>query len=825
MDDIRLAIRRLVKRPGATIASIVTLAVSIGAAAATWTLLSAVLLRPLPVQDADRLFLMGQRESSRAYNAFTYHYYSHFREAGVFERVVAQWTSAMSLLVATDGLPAPTPVTFVSHDYFDALGIDVRFGRGFTEADDQRGAPPVALLSDRYWRQAFDASPSVIGRALRVGGKPVTVVGVLDRGYRGLTLTSAPDMVFPFHVIKDLGSEHTNYFAEPVGPGLATSSPTAGVGIIGKLSPGVTPEQATERLNALGIPAAVLAGRPIPSGARLPQYVVTNINTAAIPEAARAGMAQFSKLLSATVGLLLLIGCGAVGMLLLVRTEARGDEFAMCLALGATRTRLAAGIAIEGALLALVGAAAALPVAVWLFAGARGFQLPGGVPIELLDLTLDARTVGLSAAAALLATLLISLIAGAFSFSANLSDALRSRSGATPRAGRRRTRAVLVAAQVAVALVLLAGAGLFARSLVEALHVNPGFDAARLLTTGVNLFQNNYSPERAGQFFDELDRRLGSNPAVALHSISVPMGGMGARGHLTIDGVPRAFPSTASYVAVDDRYFPTMGLTILRGRNFTADDRTTSPRVTIVSESFGRMIAAGGNPLGMRITMPHSRPPAPPDVMEVVGVVPDVITRVRVLEPLMMYFPASQHPAGPSRAITLRPTGDADAARREVAALIRQIDPAVTPAPILSMQDRLGQQMSAQRFGASVLGALGVIAVLLTVLGTYVLAESMAVLRMREMGIRAALGATRSQLATIVLAETGRLVGIGVVAGFLAAWLSRGMIESFLFRVQPFDATTLGLVASSILGLALLVSVRPALRAARVDLGAVLKEE
>src|SRR5690606_35170442 len=215
----------------------------------------------------------------------------------------------------------------------------------------------------------------------------------------------------------------------------------------------------------------------------------------------------------------------------------------------------------------------------------------------------------------------------------------------------------------------------------------------------------------------------------------------------------------------------------------------------------------------------------PPDVMEVVGVVPDVITSVRVLEPLMMYFPASQHPAGPSRAITFRPAGDADAARREVAALIRHIDPAVTPAPILSMEDRLGQQMGAQQFGASVLGALGVIAVLLTVLGTYVLAESMAVLRMREMGIRAALGATRSQLAAIVLAETGRLVGLGLAAGLFVAWLSRGLIESFLFRVEPLDPATLATVAGAILALALLVSVRPALRAAGVDLGMVLKEQ
>ncbi|HEY0873050.1 MAG TPA: ABC transporter permease [Vicinamibacterales bacterium] len=823
MDDVRLALRRLVKHRAATLASIVALAVSIGAAAATWALLSAVLVNPLPVRDADRLFVVGQRVSGPAYNAFTYHYFPHIRDAGIFEHVTAEWTSRMSLLVATDALPTPTPVSFVSHDYLDVLGIPVRLGRGFTVNDDRQGAGPVALLTDRYWRETFNASPDVLGRTLHVNGTPVTVIGVIDRGYRGLGLTSAPEILFPFHIIKDLGSEGTNYFAEPIGPGRAMSSPTAGVGIIVKLAAGITVHQASERLNALGVPPAVLAGRPAPP--RMPEYVLTNVNTAAIPEAARDGMAQFSKLLAATVGLLLLIGCGAVGMLLLVRTEARRDEFAMCLALGATRLRLAFGIVIEGALLALAGATAALPVAHWFFAGARSFDLPGGVPIALLDLAVDSRTVGITLAAALLATLSVSSIAGAFGLSANLSEALRSRSGATPRTGRRRTRAFLVSMQVAVALVLLAGAGLFARSLVAALTVNPGFDAARLLTTGVDLRRHKYSPERAEGFFAELDARLRGNPALAAYSFSIGMGGMTPAGRLTVDGLPRGFPSTVSYSAIDDRYFDTMGLAVLRGRSFNREDRSSSPRVAIVSESFGRMLADGGDPLGMRITMPFSRPPAPPDIMEVVGVVPDVITNVTVLEPLTMYFPLAQHPTGPGRALTLRASADPDAVRREMMAALRQIDPAVTPAPILTIEDRLGRQMSAQQFGASVLGALGLIAVLLTVLGTYVLAESMAVLRMREMGIRAALGATRRQLAAIVLAESGRLVGLGLAAGLFVAWLSRGLIESFLFRVEPLDPATLATVAGAILALALLVSVRPALRAAGVDLGMVLKEQ
>jgi putative ABC transport system permease protein len=824
MDDIRLAFRRLAKRPGATIASIVTLAFSIGAAAATWALVDAVLLRPLPVQDPDRLFIVEQLfPDGTKMGTLSYPYYPHIRDSGIFEAVIAEWAS-LSPLVVVDGAPTRTEVLFVSHDYLDGLGVHVPLGRNFSKDDDTRGASPVAILTDRYWRRTFDASPSVLGRTLTIAGKPVTVVGVAAPGFRGLNLARAPEIILPLHIIADIDSRPVNYFSEPVPPGRTMAAVGGGVGIVGKLARGTTPAEAAARLSALGIPAAVLSGRPWPAGTPLPQYPLTNIHAAAVPEAARGGMGRFSTLLGATVGLLLLIGCSTVGMLLLVRTEARRDEFAMCLALGATRWRLARGIGLEGGILAFAGAAAALPVALWLFAGTRAFQLPGRVEIERLDLSLDPRVVGFAIAAALLATLLITILASAFGFSANVSEALRARVGATPRTGRRRTRAALVATQVTVTLVLLAGAGLFARSLLAAVHVNPGVDARRLMTASLSPGQFGYTSDTAPSFFEDLQDRLRRNPAIASLSFSESRGGLLPNGTLVVDGQPSQFPSVVWTTAIDEHYLATLGLVVTDGRAFTKDDREGSPRIVMVSESFGRMIApGGGHPLGLRITLPGGQP----DVAEVVGVVPDMITNLEVLEPLTMYVPLAQHAtsAGATRTVTIRAASGTEAARRELMATIRQLSPATTPPPILTMNERLGRQMGPQQFGATVLGTLGVIAILLTVLGTYVLAESMAVLRMREMGIRAALGATRRQLASIVLAETGRLVGLGIAAGLLVAWLSRGMIESFLFRVEPFDAGTLGAVCALILTLALLVSVRPALRAARVDLGAVLKNE
>ncbi|MEX2660615.1 MAG: FtsX-like permease family protein, partial [Vicinamibacterales bacterium] len=602
----------------------------------------------------------------------------------------------------------------------------------------------------------------------------------------------------------------TNYLSERT----HQSSPTSGVTIVARLAAGTSPAQATARLAALAPPADErLRGT----------LAVSPVNVEALPQTSRAAVAQFSRLLAATVGLLLFIGCTTVGLLLLLRTEARREEFAMCLALGASRGRLARGVALEGFVLALCGATLALPVALWLFELVQAYQLPGGVTIELLDLSLDGAVLAAAGGAGVAAVLLISLIAGVFGFRADLADALRAKAGATPRAARRAARTALITAQVAVALFLLAGAGLFARSLTAALNLNAGLDPARLIPVSVALAPYGYTPERAAAFFDELQARLAANPSI--HSVSATVGRGGMGGAMPIDGVPRKFPTNVDFTAVDQHYFETLGTHVLSGRNFSADDRATSPFVGIVSESFGRLLADGGSPIGRRITMPYRIPPAPAPQVEIVGVVPDVIASVRVMEPLVLYLPMAQQYPIASRTFLARSAADANAARVQILQTIKQLDLAVTPAPMYTMQEQFGRQMSAQRFAATVLGALGSIAVLLTLLGAYVLADSMATMRMREMGIRAALGATRRQLGSIVLAETGRLIGIGIVAGLGLAWLAAGTIRAFLFQVQPLDPITLGGASALILVLTLAVSLRAALRVARVDLAQVLRHE
>jgi putative ABC transport system permease protein len=815
MGDARFAARRLTRQPAASLASVFTLACAIAAGAVTWSLLSALLLNPLPVEAPESLVAVGGRLQMRngGLSALRYGHvytvYNAVRESEAFERVAAG--GAMSLLVtdAAGAMPRPRTVYFATHDFFETLGVRIPRGRDFIEQDDRRGVPLAAIVSDRYWRHALEADPGVVGQALMISNQRATIIGVAPPRFRGLTLAEAPDIYLPLHTIGDVEHTYANPFADPAG-----TTPTAWVTIVARLRAHPPAEHAA-RLNSL------------PIGARRgTTFELTPVNIAAIPEAARGGMVQFTRLLAATVALLLLIGCLTVGMLLLVRTEARRSEFAMCLALGGSRASLTRGVMAEGFLLTLGGVVLAVPVASWLFSGLRAFQLPGGVDIELLELSPDRGTSLALAGVAMAALVLIAVVGGVFGLSASVSDVLRARAGSTPPVTRRRTRTALVGAQVAIALVLMAGAGLFLRSLVKALTVNAGFDAGRIVTGTLALAPYGYTPARAAQFFDELRDRLDQGPAIDAVSLMRRQGGMTPVGRITVNGVARQFPSLVAYTVVDERYFSTIGLSILEGRDFSRYDTATSPLVVIVSESYARALAGDDSPVGYRITETSARPGEPPGIAEVIGVVPDVITNVKATEPLVTYYSIAQRQPVAHGTIVMRARSDAGAVVREAVNTVRRMDPRLDPEPLMmSIQDQLGQQMGVQRLGSFVLGTLGSIAFLLTMLGAYVLAESMSAGRRREFGIRAALGARRAHLAALVLGETVQLVGVGLLAGLALAWVGATAIRAFLFRVDPLDSPTLAGVSAALLGVALIVSLKPAIDAARVDLVHTLRDE
>jgi predicted permease len=790
----------------------VTLAVAIGASAATWSLLSAVLLNPLPVREPDRLFVIGTRMNAgprgpQLFETHIYPFYPLIREASVFEGLAAGgvWSSSIEV----NGEVEPRSVFFASHDYFDTLGVSMSLGREFSSDEDRHGASIVAVLSDRFWRSEFGGDAGIVGRVVSIAGQPATIIGVTPRAFRGLKLTEAPALYVPLHAAGYFGRGTVNWFAEAD----TGYSPTAWVRIVGRLRPGSSVDQALAQLKAVD-------ERPL---------VLTSAAVSSLPEASRPEMIQFGRLLGGAVALLLLVGALSVGMLLLVRTEARRDEFAMCLAIGASRLRLAGGVALEGLLLALSGVVLALPVCILLYGGVRTFNLPGRVSLDLLDRSIDIPILAAAVGAGLAAASLIAVVAGVFSYSTRVADALRSRSGSTGRVRRRRARAALVIVQTAVAVVLVSGAGLFAKSLVQALRLNPGYETSQLVVGGIDLASHGYDAARADALYTSLETQLLRRPAIRNVAFSTFGSGMGATGRLRVDGVPRPVPSLTEFRLISERYFPTVGLRIVRGRNFSADDTRGAALVGIVSQSLGRFVGNGGDPVGHTIAEPFNAPGKPPTQIQIVGVVPDVIENVSRLEPLVLYQPISQGGAQLSRVINreivIRSTDRAEAAIEDARDVLQALDARVRLDRPQTIDDALLEQLAPQHFGMLVLAALGVLAVLLTILGTAVLAESMAVLRRREMGIRAALGATSYQLGALVVIETLLLVGAGLIVGLGMSWLAANTIESFLFQVRPLDPMTLLLVTGLILILTLAVTVRPAIRVARVDLARVLREQ
>lgn len=813
MPELRIAVRRLMRRRGASAASVITLACSIGAATLAWSLVSAVLIHPLPVAYADRLVVVGTGDDARhVRNTFSYRVLPLVRDASAFEQVVATWTPYERLTATHDGVSVRVTVAFASHNVFSTLGVGIPLGRGFAEQDDRRGAAPVAVITDRHWRRAFGADPSVIGRTMTLGDTPVTVIGVSAPGFDGVDLASSADLYLPFHTIADVGSPLTNYFAVDD----HVSSPTWGLRLIGRIREGDRVAQVLARLPALQVERS---GPPA-------RVVLTAINIAALPESARPAMARFSSLLLASVALLLLIGCGTVGMLLLVRTEARRGEFAVRLALGASVPRLVKGVAIEAAILAMAGALLAIPVLWWLNAVTGAFDLPGGVNVGRLGLELDRHVLvaWLCATAAALTVIMATASAAGFATGSARSPR-ESGLGARARSVPRRTRAILVAAQVAVALVLLAGATLFVKSLQAALALNPGVGMDRVLAAELSLASYGYDAAQANAFFDDLGRRIGAHPAVASVSFGADAGGMSPYGSLDVEGQPRRFATMVRFMTVDSRYLATMGTPVAAGRGFTEADAAGAPLAAVVSASFARQLAGGRGAIGQRITKPTRKPGGAPDVVTVVGIVPDVITNVGILEPLTMYFPITQGGAGTERAVFVRTIGDGDGVRQELIATLRSMDARIAVPPIHTLEERIARQMGPQRLGSAVLGILGGIALLLSMLGAYVAADSTATLRMHELCIRSALGATPGQLGALLLRDNGYLVGAGVLAGLALTWIAAGTIRAFLFEVQPLDPLTLVGVTSAVMVVTVAAALGPAWRAARLDLPRMLRHE
>jgi predicted permease len=798
LHDLRYALRLLGKSPGFTAAAIVTLALGIGANTAIYTLADATLLRPVKVADPDRLVVFSWSSSV-----------PDFREYQARDDVFSGTTAsggASRMSITVDGTSELAVGLFASGNLFDVLGVSPAHGRLLQQADDAPGAPTVAVLSHAYWQSRFGADPAAVGRLVSINGVAATIVGVAPAWFRGVSLFSSPAVYLPVSSSDQIRTGA--FFARAKA---LTNRGFVWLRVMGRLREGVAVGQAEAALGAQ------YQQQHPPSPGRSPEKLrLTPLSTTALGGDA-AAVRRFVMLLAGVVSLTLLIGCANIANLLLARAAARRREIGLRLALGASRSRIARQMLTESLVLASLGGAAATLVAYATLRLITVFQLPGGIPIAGLDLAIDrtalAATGALSIATGLLFGVTPALRAAGADLVASLRDASRFATG------RGRTRAGLVAIQVALSLVLLIGSGLFLRSLLNGVRTPLGFTPDSVVTASVNLALARYPDARAAAFYPAAVERVRALPGVtaaAWTSILPTVGEMMWSTEVEGYAPPPGEHATVHASHVGAEYFRTLGTRVTAGREFEAADAAGQP-IAVINETMARRYWSGRGPIGGRVKFFDRW-------LTVVGVVED--TKVAELDEApvpFVYLMFDQWLTGKQSIATdmahlFVRTGDGD---QQLVPLVREqllaLDAQLPLYFVRPFEEIVGNLVMPQRMGATLFGIFSVLALTLAAVGIYGVASYVAALRTREMGIRVALGAARADIRTLVLRQGLTPVWVGIAGGLLLAYWAGRAATTFLYGVSATDPLTFGAVVLLLAVIALGATYAPARRAAAVD--------
>jgi putative ABC transport system permease protein len=814
MSDLRYAVRMLAKSPGFTLAVAGLLALGIGANAAIFSALNALLLRPLPVRQPQQLIRLVQTVPRVGVtSSFLHEVYEALKlHAGTLSAVFgdAEWPVAMD-----DPKPAEqVRVHVVTPEFFDVLGVPALYGRTLTadDAKEDAGAPPT-VLSYGFWQRRFASDVHVVGRGITLRGHKFVVVGVMPRTFNGITADTAPDLRIPLRAFPLLRFEGA-FRAD----GIALE-------IAARLKPGVSLAQARAECSAIWRAAtedALRRAHDTPGNIRSDMsrgLQVESIERGVSVLRDRFGLAL--ELLAGSSGLLLLLMCSNVAGLLLARTAARREEIAVRLALGATRARLVRQMLAESALLAGLGAAGG-----WLVAALSMPLLVRALPpmrdrlTTQLALSLDVApdmhvllfTTGVSIATALLFGLAPALAASRVSLDGVLRGARSSRGG--------RLRPLLVVFQVALCTLLLAGAGLLVRSFQQLHGMNPGFDAAHVVTFTVYPGLSGYSQERCDKLRLALLDRVRTLPGVASAASAsrAVMRGSGVKSSIRPEGQPITdadFLNTSENT-VSPEYFDAMGMRILAGRGFQDSDRGAKPARVLVNQTFARQLFPGIDPVGRRLWN------GPWSLWEIVGVVSDAKYR-SLREPMTPTY----YNIGSDDVFVLivrtrmRPETIIQPVRRELAAL----DPALPFIEIHTLAEEVDASAASERLTATLASLFGLLAAVLAALGIYGLLSYAVAQRRREIGIRMAVGARPADIAQMIGRQSLAMVAVGVTAGLAAAWEAAPAIRSLLYGVPPADGVSLGAAAAFVLVVSAVATAIPAGRATRVEPASALRDE
>lgn len=801
--DVRYAIRMLAKSPAFTFVAVLTLALAIGANTAIFSVVDAILLRPLPYPHAEQLVrVFGTQPTLAEAPSSPANFLEWRTENQVFTRI-ATWVGQGFNLTGTDK-PERVIGARVSSDMFQLLGVQPALGRDFAAEEDRDGADRVVILSYEFWQHRFAGDPNAIRQTIKLSDQTYTIIGVMPRGFAFPSTRTQAWTPVAFNAA-ERATRDTNF-----------------VDVVARLKPGVSLEQAQANMNAV-------------AQSQAQRYPKTNfgvgVKVVSLQEYTVGNVRPMLVVLFGAVAFVLLIACANVANLLLARAAARHREMAIRGALGASRSRVVRLLLTESVLLAIVGGAIGLLVAVWsldLLVSLKPANLP-----RLAEINVN-RTVFLFTAAVSVLTGVLFGLAPAWQVSkSDLNEGLKeSGRGGTDAPRRHRMRALLVISEVALSIVLLIGAGLMIRSFARLLAVDPGFKPDHVLTAFVSLPVAKYSKhEEQVAFFDRLVERLHNLPDVSAVGVvsDIPLYGGSSTG-FDVDGRPPALPGQrpmTDYRIISPEYFAAMGMRLVKGRAFSAHDTEATPGVVIINETLAARYFAGEDPIGKRLALSG----APKDVREIVGVVADVRNygvdaevKPEVYVPLLQSAPG--YLAGVTSALTVvvRSTIDPTALSETLREQVQGLDKDQPVSAIKTMEWYLADSMAQRRFNMLLLGTFAGLALVLAAVGIYGVIAYNVTQRTHEMGIRIALGARGADILRLIFSNAMATTIIGIVIGLGAAFALTRLLQSLLYQITATDPVVFAAIPLLLLAVSAIATYLPARRAMKVNPITALRE-
>jgi putative ABC transport system permease protein len=799
--DLEYAARVLRLAPGFSSLAVAVLAIGIGASCAIFTLVDAALLRPLPFGHPDELVQVWEKAPGNDRNAVSPLNFLDWSEQNRVFASMAGISGSVHTMI-TDGIPERIHGQTVTLRFFDVLGVPPEAGRTFTAGDAKPGNRMI-LIGDAMWRARFGANPKLVGSTIVLDGESWTVIGVMPANFE-IWIPADFWTLFPIERRPELRAPHY-------------------LRVFARLKPGVAIDQARAAMNVIADNLA----RDYPGTNKGWGVTMLPLHDAIV----RDNLRTTSLVLAGVVGLVLLMACANVANLLLVRGAGRSREIAVRAALGGSQGRILGQLLTESGLLAILGGAAGIALA-WLVVGAAPKVLPAGTLPPGVRLVLDGRMVAFSALVTLSTGLLFGLVPAWQVARVSLTDALRA-GGRTATGGTGAFRSALAASEIAIAVMLATGGGLLLRTLMSLNRVDTGIRAEHVLTAQLSLSSTRYKKAASTlPLYQAVEREVTALPGVlsAAFSTTLPTQGWDIGMSAELVDRPAADPSQrrgVHYQMVSPRYFETLGIPLIKGRAFTNQDNSSSAPVCIVNEEFVRQYMEGREPLGMRVRVSAMGDTGPVDVVrEVVG----VIRQVAVEGPQELkkspeaYVPQAQNPWFWG-ILSVRAAGDPAAMTRAVKEAIARVDRGQAVGKIATMEELVAETVAEPRFRLQLVGAFAVVALVLAAVGIFGVVGFSVSQRMREFGIRSALGAQASDILRMVVVGGFRMTAAGVAAGLAAAAVMTRSLASLLFGVAPIDAASFLGAAAVLAVVSLIACAAPAVRAAKVDPAIALRQE